>query len=144
MEKIKKLWRFMTSPEMILYIVFGVLTTIINIIVYTFLRPRLPLNEVAAVLTANAIAWVLAVAFAFVTNKLFVFKSKSFEAKLFWWELLTFVGARLISLGVDELGMFLLVNVLHIGDLLSKIIVNVLVVIINYVLSKLVIFNEKA
>lgn len=134
----------MTSPEMILYIVFGVLTTIINIIVYTFLRPRLPLNEVAAVLTANAIAWVLAVAFAFVTNKLFVFKSKSFEAKLFWWELLTFVGARLISLGVDELGMFLLVNVLHIGDLLSKIIVNVLVVIINYVLSKLVIFNEKA
>ena len=144
MEKIKKLWRFMTSPEMILYIVFGVLTTIINIIVYTFLRPRLPLNEVAAVLTANAIAWVLAVAFAFVTNKLFVFKSKSFEAKLFWWELLTFVGARLISLGVDELGMFLLVSVLHVGDLLSKIIVNVLVVIINYVLSKLVIFNKKA
>lgn len=144
MEKIKKLWRFMTSPEMILYIVFGVLTTIINILVYTFLRPRLPLNEVAAVLTANAIAWVLAVAFAFVTNKLFVFKSKSFEARLFWWELITFVGARLLSLGVDELGMFLLVSVLHVGDLPSKIIVNVLVVIINYVLSKLVIFNKKA
>lgn len=134
----------MTSPEMILYIVFGVLTTIINILVYTFLRPRLPLNEVAAVLTANAIAWVLAVAFAFVTNKLFVFKSKSFEARLFWWELITFVGARLLSLGVDELGMFLLVSVLHVGDLPSKIIVNVLVVIINYVLSKLVIFNKKA
>lgn len=144
MEKIKKLWRFMTSPEMILYIVFGVLTTIINILVYTFLRPRLPLNEVAAVLTANAIAWVLAVAFAFVTNKLFVFKSKSFEARLFCWELITFVGARLLSLGVDELGMFLLVSVLHVGDLLSKIIVNVLVVMINYVLSKLVIFNKKA
>lgn len=134
----------MTSPEMILYIVFGVLTTIINILVYTFLRPRLPLNEVAAVLTANAIAWVLAVAFAFITNKLFVFKSKSFEAGLFWWELITFVGARLLSLGVDELGMFLLVSVLHVGDLLSKIIVNVLVVMINYVLSKLVIFNKKA
>lgn len=144
MEKIKKLWRFMTSPEMILYLVFGVLTTVINIVVYTFLRPRLPLGEVAAVLTANAVAWVLAVAFAFITNKLFVFQSKSFESKLFWRELLTFVGARLLSLGVDELGMFLLVSVLQIGDLLSKIIVNVLVVIINYVLSKLVIFNKKA
>lgn len=144
MQKIKKLCRFLTSPEMILYIVFGVLTTIINIIVYTFLRPRLPLDEVSAVLTANAAAWIVAVAFAFITNKLFVFKSKSFESTLFWRELITFVGARLLSLGVDELGMYLLVNMLGTGDLLSKIIVNVLVVIINYVLSKLIIFKKAA
>jgi putative flippase GtrA len=144
LEKIKKLWRFCTSPEMILYLVFGVLTTVINIVAYTFLRPRLPLDEVSAVLTANAIAWVLAVAFAFITNKLFVFQSKSFAARLFWWELITFVGARLFSLVVDEYCMYLLVTVLKAGDLFSKIVVNVLVVIINYVFSKLIIFKKKA
>ncbi len=142
MEKLKKLWRYLTTPEMISYLVFGVLTTVINIVVYTLLRPRLHMDEYWAVLIANAVAWVISVAFAFVTNKLFVFRSKSFERAVFWRELGSFVGARLLSLGVDELGMVLLVNVLFCGDLAAKIIMNVIVVIMNYVLSKWFIFKK--
>ncbi len=92
---IKKAWRFLTTPEMILYIVFGVGTTLINIIVCGLCYNHLHWD----ILVANAVAWVISVAFAFITNKLYVFKSKSFLAKVFWWELITFVGARLFTLG---------------------------------------------
>lgn len=144
MEKIKKIWRFLTTPEMISYIIFGVLTTVINVVSYGLLRPVIHINDYWDVLLANAIAWVLSVAFAFITNKLFVFRSKSFESTIFWRELATFVGARLLSLGVDELGMLLLVSVLLMNDWIAKIIMNVIVVIINYVLSKLFIFKKKS
>lgn len=143
MEKLKKLWRFLTTPEMISYLVFGVLTTVINVVTYGLLRPLLHWNEYWNVLVANALAWVLAVAFAFLTNKLFVFRSKSFEGRVFRRELASFVGARVLSLGVDELGMVLLVNVLLCNDWVAKIIMNIIVVIINYVLSKRFVFRKR-
>lgn len=139
MDKLKKLWRFFTSAEMISYIVFGVLTTAVNVLSFGLLRSLLHWD----LLVANTIAWILSVAFAFITNKLYVFKSKSFEAILFRRELATFVGARLLSLGVDTLGMLLLVNVLIWNDWLAKIIMNVIVIIINYVLSKRIIFKDQ-
>lgn len=139
MDKLKKLWRFFTSPEMISYIVFGVLTTAVNIVSFGFFRTVLHWD----LLAANTLAWILSVAFAFITNKLIVFKSKSFETKLFLRELVTFFGARLLSLGVDTLGMLLLVNVLAWNDWIAKIIMNIIVIIINYVLSKLIIFKSK-
>ncbi len=139
MDKLKKLWHFFTSPEMISYIVFGVLTTAVNIVSFGLFRTVLHWE----LLAANTLAWILSVAFAFITNKLIVFKSKSFEAGLFFRELITFVGARLLSLGVDTLGMLLLVNVLAWNDWIAKIIMNVIVIIINYVLSKQIIFKNK-
>jgi Predicted membrane protein len=142
LDKLKKLWRFLTTPEMISYIIFGVLTTAVNVVSYGLLRPVIHWNAQWDVLTANTIAWILSVAFAFITNKLFVFRSKSFAAKLFWRELSTFVGARLLSLGVDSLGMLLMVNMLAWNDWLAKIIMNVIVVIMNYVLSKMIIFKK--
>lgn len=128
---------------MILYIVFGVLTTILNVVSYGLLRPVIHWNAQWDVLTANTIAWIISVAFAFITNKLFVFKSKSFAYEVFWRELSTFVGARLLSLGVDSAGMYLLVTVLVWNDWIAKIIMNVIVVIINYILSKLIIFKKQ-
>ena len=142
MDKLKKLWRFLTTPEMISYIIFGVFTTAVNVVSYGLLRPVIHWNAQWDVLTANTIAWILSVAFAFITNKLFVFRSKSCAAKLFWRELSAFVGARLLSLGVDSLGMLLMVNALAWNDWLAKIIMNVIVVIINYVLSKMIIFKK--
>jgi Predicted membrane protein len=139
LDKLKKLWHFFTSPEMISYIVFGVLTTAVNIVSFGLFRTVLRWE----LLTANTLAWILSVAFAFITNKLIVFKSKSFETGLFFRELITFVGARLLSLGVDTLGMLLLVNVLLWNDWIAKIIMNVIVIIINYVLSKRIIFKNK-
>jgi putative flippase GtrA len=96
------------------------------------------------VLIANAIAWVLAVAFAFITNKLYVFRSKSFEPSLLRRELISFVGARLLTLGIDELGMMLLVSVMGMNDWIAKTIVNVLVIVLNYILSKLFIFKKES
>lgn len=142
LDKLKKLWRFFTTPEMISYIIFGVLTTVVNVLTYGLLRPVIHWDARWDVLTANTIAWVLSVAFAFITNKLYVFKSKSFESRLFWRELTTFVGARLLSLAVDSLGMLLMVTMLSWNDWIAKIIMNVIVVIINYILSKLIIFKK--
>ncbi len=139
MNLIKKLWRFFTTPEMILYIVFGVFTTLINMFACGFFYNRLHWD----ILAANAVAWVLSVAFAFVTNKLYVFRSRNVTAKTFWWELLTFVGARLFTLVIDEAGMKYLVDVVFWNVYLAKIVVNVAVIAINYVLSKLVIFKKK-
>lgn len=128
----------MTTPEMILYIVFGVLTTLINIGAFQLANGPLGWSWQAA----NIFAWVLAVIFAFFTNKLCVFKSKSFEASVLWKEFAGFIGARLFSLGVDYLCMWLLIDVCGWNGLLSKVADNVIVVIINYVLSKLVIFKK--
>lgn len=139
MDRLKKLWRFFTSPEMLLYIVFGVLTTLINIAVFDRCYYALHWTWQAA----NALAWILAVTFAFITNKLWVFRSKSFGAGVLWRELLGFFAARLFSLGVDYACMWLLIDVLAWNELLAKIVDNVIVIGINYVLSKLIIFRKK-
>ena len=137
-EKLKRIWRFLTAPEMLLYILFGVLTTAVNVLSFGLLRDVLQWR----LLTANTAAWVLSVAFAFITNKLFVFRSKSFAPDLVFRELVSFVGARLFSLAVDTAGMWLLADVLSWNDWLAKILMNVIVVVINYVFSKLFIFKK--
>ena len=136
MEKLKKIWRFLTAPEMLLYILFGILTTAVNILSFGLLRDVLQWQ----LLTANTLAWVLS--FAFLTNKVFVFRSKSFAAKLVLRELVSFVGARLFSLAVDTAGMWLLVDVLTWNDWLAKVLMNVIVIVLNYVFSKLFIFKR--
>lgn len=138
MEKFKKIWRFLTAPEMLLYIFFGVLTTVVNVLSFGLLRDILQWR----LLTANTLAWGLSVAFAFLTNKVFVFRSKSFAAGLVVRELISFVGARLFSLAVDTAGMWLLVDVLTWNDWLAKVLMNVIVIVINYVFSKLFIFKR--
>ena len=139
MDGLKKLWKFLTARETVLYLVFGVLTTVINIVVFDRFYYAVHWSWQAA----NAVAWVLAVLFAFLTNKLFVFESKSFRAGVLWRELAGFIGARLLSLGVDYACMWLLIEAAGWNELLSKITDNVLVVIINYILSKFFIFAKK-
>ena len=138
MEKLKKIWRFLTAPEMLLYILVCILTSAVNILSFGLLRDVLQWQ----LLTANTLAWVLSVAFAFLTNKVFVFRSKSFAAKLVLRELVSFVGARLFSLAVDTAGMWLLVDVLTWNDWLAKVLMNVIVIVLNYVFSKLFIFKR--
>ncbi|HCR44607.1 MAG TPA: GtrA family protein, partial [Ruminococcaceae bacterium] len=92
---------------------------------------------------SNAAAWILSVLFAFITNKLYVFKSKSFNACILWRELAGFIGARLLSLGVDYLCLYFMITLAGLNELLAKILDNVIVVIINYALSKFIIFRKK-
>ena len=98
---------------------------------------------------ANAISWVCAVTFAFITNKLFVFESRSFARNVVWRELGTFVSARILSFILFEELLFAVLELLFSklgwrgSDWIAKILIAVLVVVFNYVASKLVIFRKK-
>ena len=125
--------------EPILYIIFGVLTTLVNIVVYFCFNDILHVHY----LVSNAIAWVLSVLFAFVTNKLFVFESKSLQCLQVMRELGGFVAARGATGVLDMVLMWLLVDVIVMDEMFAKILVNVLVIVLNYVASKLWIFRKK-
>ena len=124
---------------LILYAVFGALTTAINIAAYALCYRVLHIPNVPS----NVIAWILAVLFAFVTNKLYVFESKSLERGTVARELASFVGARLATGLLDLAVMFVGVDLLHGPDLVFKVGSNVIVIILNYVLSKLIVFRKK-
>ena len=136
MGRCKDLLQSERGRELIGYLFFGILTTVVNIAVFMAM-------DAAGVhyLVATVIAWVAAVLFAYVTNKLFVFKSKHATRSAFLREMGLFFGARLLSLGIDEAGMYLLVEWLCLNKTMSKIGMNVVVIAFNYVLSKLVIFK---
>ena len=125
--------------EMLSYIFFGICTTVVNIVVFQACTALLHWNWAVS----NVLAWILSVLFAFVTNKLFVFQSKKSGSKRFIWEAVTFFAARVLSLGIDMAGMWLLLDCLNVNSLLSKILMNVVVIIVNYILSKFIIFRKK-
>lgn len=125
--------------EIILYLVFGGLTTLVNIAVYAVCDHWLHWGTVASTI----IAWVLSVAFAFVTNKLFVFESKHRSLKTLLFEMCSFFGCRLFSGLLDLLVMWITVDIWHWNGLLMKIISNIFVIIINYVFSKAIIFRKR-
>lgn len=122
----------------ILYLVFGVLTTLINIATYTFLTKVFNINY----LISNIIAWILSVIFAYITNKLYVFESKSFKKSILLKEILSFFAARLFSLGVDMSFMYITIGILKYNDILMKVFSNIIVIILNYVFSKFIIFKK--
>ena len=129
---------FNQFKELFIYGIFGVLTTIVNICVYTLCANQLFLHY----LVANVIAWVIAVIFAFITNKLFVFKSKSWERKIWINEFTKFIGARIVTGVLDMLMMYVMIDMLVLNDVFSKIIVNIIVILVNFVFSKLIIFKK--
>jgi putative flippase GtrA len=125
------------KKEIISYLFFGVLTTIVNFAAYLLLTDLFIVHYTIA----TAASWFIAVLFAFITNKIYVFKSKGMQnmAK----ELTSFIFFRVLSLGLDLGLMIFLVSTLKFDDLFSKIAVNIVIVIVNYALSKFVIFTKK-
>ena len=151
MTKIKEL--IVKYKELLLYLIFGVLTTLVNLASFWIFTKILG-EELY--LINNAIAWVVGVIFAFVTNKLFVFESKSWNIKTAGKEFVEFVGARLFSFGVEEGGMWLFISVLGLGEIslevlgitvtgqiIVKLVLAVIVVILNYFFSKFIVFKNK-
>lgn len=125
--------------EVLSYLIFGVLTTVVNYLVYL---PVYNLLGLSAALS-NAIAWVVAVAFAYLTNKPFVFKSHDWSAKTVIPELTKFVGCRVASGAAETLILLVTVDILCWNGNLWKLVTSVLVVILNYIASKLVVFRKK-
>lgn len=122
------------------YAFFGVCTTMVNIAVYQMMYGVICIENVPA----TVVAWIVAVLFAFITNKLFVFDSKSFELSVLRYEIPAFFGCRLLTGVLDVAIMFVAVDVMGWNGVLWKVIANVLVIVLNYVASKLVIFKEKS
>lgn len=139
-EKIKKMWKYLTSREMILYIVFGVLTTVLNLVIYFVMTEGMAQNESFSYF----IAWVVAVAFAFVTNKKFVFSSKTKRAKAVLYELATFVGGRLLTFAIGEILITVFVSVLAQSNVLWKILTNIIEIVVNWLVSKMITFRKKS
>ena len=137
MRKIKEL--VVQYWEVLSYLIFGVLTTIVNYLVYL---PVYNLLGLSAALS-NAIAWVVAVAFAYLTNKPFVIKSHDWSAKTVIPELTKFVGCRVASGAAETLILLVTVDLLHWNGNIWKIVTSVLVVVMNYIASKLVVFKKK-
>ena len=101
-------------------------------------------GEDSCYLDANTIAWVAGVIFAFITNKLWVFESKSWKPAVALKEFVSFTGARIFSFVIETLMMFVFVSIMSLDEMLSKLIVGVVVIILNYIFSKLFIFKKKA
>ncbi|HKL80529.1 MAG TPA: GtrA family protein [Mobilitalea sp.] len=136
--KNSELFNKLFNRETITYGIAGVLTTLINFISYEGLY-RLGFSN----LKANLLAWVIAVTFAYIVNKLNVFHSKSETVKDEALKVTKFYGARLVSLGVEQLGIYIFVEVLGVYRWIIKGALSVIVIILNYVFSKLYIFNKK-
>ena len=150
MDKLKKL----LNRETILYIIFGVATTAVNYIVFHLLYNVLWHQNHS--LTANAAAFVAAVIFAFVVNKLFVFESRSWNADTLKREIPSFLAARIGSFGIEEAGLFLAEKVLKLGGIIAvtvgslsldwitviKVALAFVVVALNYVFCKLIVFKK--
>ena len=139
MEKIKALYK--KYEEIVNYIIVGVMTTLVSWIVYfasvyTFLDADNPVQ----LQIANILSWIAGVAFAYVTNRKFVFKSKE---KNIIKEAAQFSTARLSTLFLDMAVMFIMVTLMGINDGISKIVSAVLVTITNYLISKLFVFHKK-
>ena len=135
-QKIKELIK--KHEELIKYLIIGVLTTVINYIIFAILVKIANIE----MHVSNIIAWLVSVIFAYFTNKLFVFESKSFELKVIGKEVLSFGAARVFSLLLEEVILYIFVNLLNMNELIIKLIANIIVIIVNYILSKFIIFKK--
>lgn len=127
------------NKEIINYLIFGVLTTVVSFVVYFIFAKVFKIDEVIS----NVISWFFSVLFAFITNKLYVFESKETGKKTLLKEIISFYLARLFTGVVCDLGVFaLMVKIFKINDVLSKLVTQVIVIILNYVLSKLFVFKQ--
>ncbi|WP_333953630.1 GtrA family protein [Clostridioides difficile] len=130
---------FKKHKETILYLFFGAFTTLVNIVSYLFFTRVILFNF----MVANALAWILAVLFAYVTNKFFVFESKRIEIRFVFKEFLSFVSFRLLSGVVEMLIMYIMIDLLFVNDVIVKIFTNIVVIVLNYLFSKMIIFKNK-
>lgn len=125
--------------DLIMYLVFGVMTTAVNYLVY------LPCYNVLSLSASvsNVISWVVSVAFAFLTNKPFVFRSHDWSVKVVLPELVTFVGCRVGSGVMETVILLITVDTLNWSGNVWKLVTSVLVVVVNYIGSKLLVFRKK-
>lgn len=126
------------NKEIINYLIFGGLTTLVSILIYALFAKIFLINY----LISNVLSWIIAVMFAFITNKLYVFESKSKDKKIVFKEITNFFFFRIVSLIIEIIIMYVFVDLLSIDDLITKIIAQIIVILSNYIFSKVFVFKK--
>ena len=121
------------------YLVFGALSTVLNIVVFAICAKLANLSTTVS----NTIAWIAAVLFAYITNKIYVFNSKTTRIAELIREILSFFGARIVTLVLETAFLWIVIDKLGFNDILMKIISNIIVIILNFVFSKIFIFKKE-
>lgn len=134
---ISKIWSKFVNQEAVTYILFGVMTTLVDWVTYAVLR------EIGiGYRIATVVSWIIAVVFAFVTNKIFVFQSYKFHLSYLWKEFISFVSCRAATGIFTLLVMIVLVEWMHLNEFFGKVIISAISLVLNYLLSKLYIFKN--
>lgn len=126
--------------EFLLYAFFGGLTFLVSIFSYAFFNVTIGINE----LLANVDSWLFAVLFAFLTNRLWVFDSRTEGKRAFLLQMVSFFGGRLITLVVEEAILFVFITLLAFKSMPVKIAAQILVILLNYIISKRIIFRDSS
>ena len=121
------------------YLIFGALSTVVNIVSYALLYYLFHISNAVS----NILAWIIAATFAYITNKLYVFDSKVNNKKELLKEIVYFYGCRLFTLAIDEGIMILAVDRFKWNGILMKIVANIIVIILNFIFSKILIFRKQ-
>ena len=124
---------------MLRYIFFGGCTTLVNLVCYYVLRLATPIN----MNIANTISVMAAILFAYFVNSRFVFRSEAENLKQRFGEFTKFVGARLSTMIIEVGGVWLMAEVMHINDLIAKFVIQFIILVLNYIFSKFLVFTKK-
>ncbi|MFR2241410.1 MAG: GtrA family protein [Anaerobutyricum soehngenii] len=124
--------------EILLYLFFGGLTMIVSIVSYAICNLTFEINE----LIANVFSWILAVLFAFYTNRIWVFQARTNSIRDFLKQMISFCSGRIVTLIIEEVILFIFITNLHCGSMMVKIVAQIVVIILNYIISKLWVFNK--
>ncbi|MCI8999728.1 MAG: GtrA family protein [Clostridia bacterium] len=127
----------MKHKEVINYLIFGFLSFVVSMA--TYYLARICFDYVIS----NIISWIIAVIFSYVTNKLFVFESKIEGKRKLVKEFVTFILSRIFTLVLETLILYMMVDLMNMNDRMVKVIAQIIVILMNYILSKLIIFKKK-
>ena len=139
MKKIKELILKCWNNDVLRYIFFGGCTTLVNLVCYYVLRLATPIN----MNIANTISVMAAILFAYFVNSRFVFRSEAENLKQRFGEFTKFVGARLSTMIIEVGGVWLMAEVMHINDLIAKFVIQFIILVLNYIFSKFLVFTKK-
>lgn len=137
MKKIINLYK--KYQEIINYLIVGALTTLVSIAVYGIFTKLFHVNY----MISNVISWIFSVLFAYIANKKFVFKTKCDNEIEILIEIYQFLKYRILSLVIDVLLMYVFVELITLDDMIAKVLVQIIVIVLNYVFSKLFVFKKK-
>jgi len=138
MEKLNELIKKVLTKEVILYIIFGVLTTIVNLVVFYLLTTFTSLDENLS----NIIAIITCVLFSYFTNRKFVFNSTANTFKEKFQEFYKFMLGRAFTMVIEAVGFYLLFSIIGIQEMISKVLISIIVIILNFFISKFFAFKK--